>query len=240
MSKKSCLEGQKYDILLRMCLNRTESSRKVHPKADPVPTIQNQLIQKTMTRSHHLTAPAMSKKSCLEGQKYDNLLRKCLNWTESSRKVHPKAEPVPTIQSSALWGFLILAIMGSVLSLVLWCVIFRRQTRDSSNSEEAPELKPVQKTDAAVHFYPPPSERNGQAETFQRAADLPSACHQLHLGAQMGSEWEDHFAGCRGPARYGSKEGGGGLPACSTVADHRIPLPATELGGTVLVTTKTV
>ncbi|KAM4530763.1 uncharacterized protein PAE49_023148 [Odontesthes bonariensis] len=202
----------------------------------------------------------MAKKTCLEGKSWDILLRMCVNTrTEPSRKVYSTTKPVLMIESRltaktttatadsmsvlspALWICVILATLGSVLAVTLWFVIFRRQTRDSGSPDEAvPDQELLQKTEPPAKFHSPPSDKNGQAEMFQRAAEASSPRHQLPLGAQKDSEWEGGFTGCMGPARYGCKEGSGELPACSTMADHRVPLPATELGGTALVTTKTV
>lgn len=103
-----------------------------------------------------------------------------------------------------------------------------------------PAQEPLQKTEPPATMHPLPSERNGHAGMLQRAAEAPSPCPHLHLEAQTGSKWDEGFITCKDPAKHAGTDGGGGLPACSTVREHRIPLPATELGGTALVTTKTV
>lgn len=84
-------------------------------------------------------------------------------------------------------------------------------------------------------FHLPHSDGNGKG--LQGAADGSSPCHPLY---QMNPKWEEGFSMCRDPARDGSKEESLVLPTCTTVDGHRVPLPATELGGTALVTTKTV
>uniref|UniRef100_A0A7N6AKT3 Uncharacterized protein n=1 Tax=Anabas testudineus TaxID=64144 RepID=A0A7N6AKT3_ANATE len=101
-----------------------------------------------------------------------------------------------------------------------------------------PVEEPLQKMETPAASVPPSSERNGHAGMFQLAADAPSSCPHLYLGTHMGSNWEKGFTTCRGPAMQ--TNGCTGLPACSIVSEHRVPLPATELGGTALVTTKTV
>uniref|UniRef100_A0A1A8LK44 Uncharacterized protein n=1 Tax=Nothobranchius pienaari TaxID=704102 RepID=A0A1A8LK44_9TELE len=121
------------------------------------------------------------------------------------------------------------------MALILWSVLFRRQSRVNNNSEDpAPEQDLLQKTKP---FNPQCSEK-GQA--CRGPAGASSACHQLHPGAQTAPQWEDGVTVCGGPERHSGKEEGGGLHVCSNMADHRVPLPATELGGTALVTTKTL
>lgn len=94
-------------------------------------------------------------------------------------------------------------------------------------------------------------EEEGQQEPLQKAkgmsrADaLPGAaeagppCPHLQPDPQTGLQWQEGSMK-RELARATWMEGGGGLPPCSKMQEHRIPLPATELGGTALVTTKTV
>uniref|UniRef100_A0AAQ5ZY93 Uncharacterized protein n=1 Tax=Amphiprion ocellaris TaxID=80972 RepID=A0AAQ5ZY93_AMPOC len=173
------------------------------------------------------------RQDCPEGQRWDILIRFCVpKWPETRLQTEqPRATTLNSVMvlSPFLWIFVVLATLGSILALALWFVIYRRQTRLT--------LELLHNTDPPATFHP---ERNGQGEMFHRAAEASSLCHHLHLGAQTGTKWEDNFNACRGPAAHAGTEGGGGLPACSTMVEHRIPLPATELGGTALVTTKTV
>ncbi|XP_054860937.1 uncharacterized protein LOC129347497 isoform X2 [Amphiprion ocellaris] len=203
------------------------------------------------------------RQDCPEGQRWDILIRFCVpKWPETRLQTEqprvnltfPSELPMTAVDqlrateattlnsvmvlSPFLWIFVVLATLGSILALALWFVIYRRQTRLSSIPEDSlPALELLHNTDPPATFHP---ERNGQGEMFHRAAEASSLCHHLHLGAQTGTKWEDNFNACRGPAAHAGTEGGGGLPACSTMVEHRIPLPATELGGTALVTTKTV
>lgn len=87
------------------------------------------------------------------------------------------------------------------------------------------ELELLQTTKA--NFHPPVSKIKGQAEMFQSSAEPPLALAQFHAESQTGSKREEDVIVCRGPERQ-------------AMSDHRVPLPATELGGTALVTTKTV
>ncbi|KAM7386450.1 hypothetical protein PAMA_009189 [Pampus argenteus] len=206
----------------------------------------------------------MARKDCPAGSEWDNLIKRCYQ-VETKPKPKPPTEPAlavvvlprattPAAQadpvmsahehvpmlSLALWISVGLATMGSILALALWFVIYRQQTRLSSTSDAEPGQEPLQKTEPPTKIYQLPSERNSQAETLQRAEANSSPCPHLHLEDQTCSKWEEGFTACRGPAKHAGAEEGGGLPTCSNLREHRIPLPATELGGTALVTTKTV
>ncbi|XP_008303624.1 uncharacterized protein LOC103375189 isoform X2 [Stegastes partitus] len=200
----------------------------------------------------------MGRKDCPEGQKWDYLVNTCIPKSVETRRQPEQPKELPMIAvgqlratattattddsamllSPALWIFVVLATLGSILAVTLWFMIYRRQTRLSSIPEDAaPAQQLLHKTEPPAKLHP---ERNGQGEMFQRPAEASSLCQHLHQGAQTSTKWEDDFSACRDPAAHAGTEVGGGLPACSTVAEHRVPLPATELGGTALVTTKTV
>lgn len=200
----------------------------------------------------------MDKKSCPEGEKFDNLVNSCVASKSLMRSNPdpPKEPPLTVVNqlkainttvkptsmvvlSPTLWISVVL--VGSILALTVWFIIYKRQTRRGRTSEDGmPRQELLQKVQPAAKLHPLPSERNGQAEIFQRAAEAPSPCFHVHSGSQTGSEWENGFTACRDLMMRGGTEVGGGSPACSTMAEHRIPLPATELGGTALVTTKTM
>ncbi|KAK5856645.1 hypothetical protein PBY51_008228 [Eleginops maclovinus] len=185
----------------------------------------------------------MGKNDCPAGSKWDSLISMCVHCmtkptTEPSlavvvqlRAKVPSAQaptaraPSVMLLSPALWIVVVLATVGSLLAVILWFIIYRRQTRHSSDSEVAEPEQRLQKTDPTAEIHPPPSEM------FQRAAWVPSPCHHQHLGAQIASE--EGFTARRDPTEHAWTEG-------PTLWEHRIPLPATELGGTALVTTKTV
>lgn len=202
----------------------------------------------------------MDKKSCPEGKKFDNLVHTCVPSKSLMRSNPdpPKEPPLTVVNqlkainttvkptsmvvlSPTLWISVVVVVVGSILALTLWFIIYKRQTRRSSTSEDGmPRQELLQKAQPPAKLHPLPSERNGQAEIFQRAAEAPSPCSHVHSGSQTGSEWENGFTACRDLMMRGGAEVGGDSPACSTMAEHRIPLPATELGGTALVTTKTM
>uniref|UniRef100_A0A4W6DLW8 Uncharacterized protein n=1 Tax=Lates calcarifer TaxID=8187 RepID=A0A4W6DLW8_LATCA len=137
-----------------------------------------------------------AKKTCPAGQKWDSLLNTCIKTAPAIQDSAPSV----MVLSPALWIFVVLATVGSILVLVLWMQsqhrsLFRKQS------------------------HPPQCTHCPQRETVTQGC-FREQQRPLHPHA--------------------GTDGGGGLPACSTVREHRIPLPATELGGTALVTTKTV
>ncbi|XP_034395073.1 uncharacterized protein LOC117734868 isoform X2 [Cyclopterus lumpus] len=199
----------------------------------------------------------MVREDCPAGTKWDSLVVACVV-SESETRPGPEAAtempPVGRVRSTdppaqahsvmllspALWIFVMLATLGSILALALWFIIYKRQTRHSTTSEDAGlQQESLQKTEPASKSQQPLSERNGPAERSQRATWAPPPCPHLHLQAQTGTTWEEGFTACSDLAKHAGTEGVRGLPTFGT-REHRIPLPATELGGTVLVTTKTV
>ncbi|XP_036944037.1 uncharacterized protein LOC119013526 [Acanthopagrus latus] len=202
----------------------------------------------------------MTKKDCPAGSHWDSLVKDCVPGGMESRP-EPELPTEPTLPvviqlrstertaqvnpvmvlSPALWIFVVLATLGSILTLALWFIIYRRQNSLSSTSEDAEQQQePPQKTEPPAIIHSQPLQGNGHAHMLQRGAAAPSPCSHPHLGAQAGSQWEGSLASNRDPTKYAGTDGGRGLPTCSTVREHRIPLPATELGGTALVTTKTM
>nr|XP_046271307.1 uncharacterized protein LOC124073247 [Scatophagus argus] len=204
----------------------------------------------------------MTMKDCPADSHWDELVSECIPRRIEESAPEPGPQPQPSIEpvvvqlrsttrasqaspvmelSPALWIIVMLATVGSVLALVLWFIIYRRQTSLSNASEDSePQQEPLQKTEPPVIIHSLPSEMNSHADVLQRAAGAPSLCSHLHMGAQTGSQWEQGPTTYRDPTKHAGTEGGRGLPTCGTMREHRIPLPATELGGTALVTTKTV
>uniref|UniRef100_A0A3Q0RMF9 Uncharacterized protein n=1 Tax=Amphilophus citrinellus TaxID=61819 RepID=A0A3Q0RMF9_AMPCI len=181
----------------------------------------------------------MDKKSCPEGKKWDHLVHTCLPLTAVNQleAINTTAKPNSlVVLSPALWIFVVLVVVGSILALTVWFIIWKRQTRRSSTCG----VKLLQNAAPPAKLHPLPPEKNGQAVIFQSVAEAPSLCFHVNPGSQTGSKWEDDFTATRDLLMSAGAEAGGGSPACSTMAEHRIPLPATELGGTALVTTKTM
>ncbi|CAN9505802.1 unnamed protein product [Ophioblennius macclurei] len=173
----------------------------------------------------------MASKGCPAGFKWDHLLVVCVKENIRKQREHHTERPLVVVEQlrasvasvmpptaltvgPALWSCVALVMLGSILALAIWFFIYRKQRRPSSSpeaSESGQEL--LLKTEAPAKQ--PATEMNCHAE-------VPSPCHQ-----------QNGFTAHRGPATQVA-----GLPTYSS--EHRIPLPATELGGTILVTTKTM
>lgn len=90
-------------------------------------------------------------------------------------------------------------------------------------------------------IHPLPLGRNSHADMLQSEAGDPSLCpFHLHLEAQSTLQWMEDIGPYRAATKHAGTEKSRGTPLCTTLREHRIPLPATELGGTALVTTKTM
>uniref|UniRef100_A0A3P8V593 Uncharacterized protein n=1 Tax=Cynoglossus semilaevis TaxID=244447 RepID=A0A3P8V593_CYNSE len=142
-----------------------------------------------------------------------------LQQTVVDRPPASPANPV-TLLTPPLWLFVLLSTVGSILVLTVWIIIFKRSKRNNVTPEPGPE--PVQKAEVQTEAHLLLSDGLSQTQA-------PTPCVHLHLGASTESKREG------GPVL--DKQW---LPKYSTTREHRIPLPATELGGTALVTTKTV
>lgn len=105
--------------------------------------------------------------------------------------------------------------------------------------EEEGHQEPLQKAEPPPALRSPPSRGARRADALQTAAEARPLAPHLQPDP-TGPQW--HRGGReRELVRLTWTEGGGcARPPCSKVQEHRIPLPATELGGTALVTTKTV
>ncbi|KAM9345652.1 uncharacterized protein ABDE67_012250 [Symphorus nematophorus] len=214
---RNCPAGSHWDNLIKSCFPRQTNTR---PKPEPEPTTEPLLPDVVPLRPTVRTAHATQ----------------VMVRTAHTAQVNPLM-----VLSPALWIFVMLATLGSILALVLWFIIYRRQASLGSTSEDAEQQQePLQKTEPPAIIHSLPSETNSPAVMLQRAAGAPSPCSHLHLGAQTGTQWEEGFTAYRDPTKHAGTEGARGLPTCSRLSEHRIPLPATELGGTALVTTKTM
>lgn len=212
---------------------------------------QSDKLQHRIPSVHVFTA--MSRRNCAVGTKWDNLLKTCMPLkiilghpppTEPALiAVLPLKNTTPAAQMArltmfnpGLWIFVLLATLGSILALALWIVIYIRHKRPPTVEAE-PAEQPPQKIDppSTVHSLLP-SEKPERAE---RAGAPHSQCPHLHTGIQTSSTWEEGFGAWRVHIKHDGKDWAGG-PVWSAVRQETVPLPATELGGTALVTTKTV
>uniref|UniRef100_A0A3B5PUW1 Uncharacterized protein n=1 Tax=Xiphophorus maculatus TaxID=8083 RepID=A0A3B5PUW1_XIPMA len=186
----------------------------------------------------------MAKKDCPEGKTWDNLLWTCIKM---------RATPTP---SPTLWICVILVTLGAILALTIWFITFRRQTKARKNDGKLKccnsfisfvnrqllfshnELKIILKK---VEYVEVNSTQKCCLPTkFVTLITLETPPFLFSPPrASLGSSllryrlfWFQH-------ASVGGEHGFG---VCRErgVADHRVPLPATELGGTALVTAKTV
>uniref|UniRef100_A0A672GWM8 Uncharacterized protein n=1 Tax=Salarias fasciatus TaxID=181472 RepID=A0A672GWM8_SALFA len=181
----------------------------------------------------------MAQRVCAAGFQWDDLLVICVRNKTMQKPEHHTGEfpftdliyknasaraPSAAMEGPALWSCVVVVTLGSILALAVWFFIYRQQRRPTwlylIHTAEPRRQAPAKQ---------PPTERNRHTELFLGAPDAPSPCHHLHPEAQRGLKWGDGFTACGGPTVHS------GGPS-----EHRIPLPATELGGTVLVTTKTM
>ncbi|XP_061557318.1 uncharacterized protein LOC133415350 [Phycodurus eques] len=210
----------------------------------------------------------MTKKNCPPGSKWDNLVNTCIPNVLETRPESPTgltpvfhqrttspdawADPASAL-SPVLWIVVVLTTLGSIVALALWFIIYRQQSRLSRTSEEMePGPEPPQKIEPPIegHFSATRRGRSIPDEMLRRASSAPPACaHLYHQGPHNISKWEEGLGDCRGPWKCQKATGRGetdcaedlgGLPVCHAMRAHRLPLPATELGGTTLVTTKTM
>uniref|UniRef100_A0A3B3YWA1 Uncharacterized protein n=1 Tax=Poecilia mexicana TaxID=48701 RepID=A0A3B3YWA1_9TELE len=150
------------------------------------------------------------KKNCPEGKTWDHLLRTCIKMGPIPTR---KLHP-PTVKFTVFSSEPVLTVVDPLL---------KKSKRHETvrilhiyfylGVAEDSVLEVLKKTEPAVKFHAPQLEENGQ--DLQRVSD--GSCRPMH---QPNPKCEDGFGVCRD--------------------DHRVPLPATELGGTALVTAKTV
>ncbi|XP_051905970.1 tumor necrosis factor receptor superfamily member 13C-like [Hippocampus zosterae] len=191
------------------------------------------------------------KKNCPPGTTWDNLVNTCIQgWAETrpeppteltpvfqQRSTSPAARADPDIAlNPVLWIVVVLTTLGSIMALALWFIIYKRQSRLGRTSAEEMESAPE-----PLRKIQPPLE----SHLSTSATLTPLACaHSYNPGSGSTSKREEAFANCRGPPKCQKTtdraEEVGVLPVFSAKREHRVPLPATELGDTALVTTKTV
>ncbi|XP_061701996.1 uncharacterized protein LOC133514365 isoform X2 [Syngnathoides biaculeatus] len=205
----------------------------------------------------------MTKKNCPAGSKWDHVVNNCILHLVDPRResptvlapffhqrtISPDAQAdAPIGLSPVLWIVVGLTTLGSIVALALWFVIYRWQRRLRRTSEVEPGPEPPQKIKPSTegHFSATQRGRGIPDEMLHRA----SACgHLSHQGPHDTSKWEGGSAICGAPWECQKATGGretdgaedpGDLSVCNAMTEHRLPLPATELGGTTLVTAKTV
>ncbi|KAG7460047.1 hypothetical protein MATL_G00217180 [Megalops atlanticus] len=176
----------------------------------------------------------MATKTCLPGFKYDSLVNACLrqqNPTESPIVLQPSAtvppQGAPEV-SLSVWITVAVVVNGSILALFLWFIIYKRQTTRSHTAVD---------TEAECSSGVQPAGRANPAAVAVETEEPPISCPHLNGGPpssakQEAPTWQESLECDTGNE--------GGAYVCNGRKDHKIPLPATELGDAALVTTKTV
>ncbi|XP_066563362.1 tumor necrosis factor receptor superfamily member 13C [Amia ocellicauda] len=175
---------------------------------------------------------------CLPGEVWENLLNECISKTDAHTTVRG-----PVLSASggvlpgggaaggakawelgpAVWGGAVAVMVGSVLVLCLWCLIYRRHQRQrlrclsgQTGLRETPTAEEDDTSESCRHVY--------------RASPGTNLQEPCVSGSLAWAEEIEHGAG----------EELSSVHLCNGRQDHSFPLPATELGGATLVTTKTV
>ncbi|XP_077590070.1 uncharacterized protein LOC144208216 isoform X2 [Stigmatopora nigra] len=178
----------------------------------------------------------MTKKNCPPGRKWDNVVTTCIQdmmeiqrelKTEPTPVFHQKTSPTawsdPISLSPILWIAVVLTTLGTIMALALWMIFFRWESRFNRTSAAEPEQDPAEKIDPLIEGHEFKPSVSGST-SFDQTGPLNISKSQK--------------ATSRGETD--SAQQLGGFPLCNSTREHKIPLPATELGGTVLVTTKTL
>ncbi|XP_057717081.1 tumor necrosis factor receptor superfamily member 13C-like isoform X2 [Corythoichthys intestinalis] len=181
----------------------------------------------------------MTKRNCPPGSKWDNVVTTCIqNQDLKETRPEPETEPTPVFHqrttsptawsdpislSPVLWIAVVLTTLGSIVALALWFILYRRQRRLNTTSEMEPGPEPPQKIEPPNKSHLSDPQRASSASFYQQGP------HDISKSQKA-----------TGRGETDSTEELGELPVCNAMREHRLPLPATELGGTALVTTKTV
>ncbi|XP_061893355.1 uncharacterized protein LOC133642948 [Entelurus aequoreus] len=189
---------------------------------------------------------AMTKKTCLPGSKWDNLVNDCVSSSLETRPQPPTpteltstftpadvhSDPL-TALSPVLWVVLMFTTLAFVLALLVCFVMDRRQSRLHTTSEQTEAEAQTSTSKTSTSKTSPSKTSPSKSSTAAACAHHPHS----HLHHQ---EWRDglHHCGCAGWGQPAREEEG--VLVCWPAREHRVPLPATELGDTALVTTKTV
>ncbi|XP_041633964.1 uncharacterized protein LOC121503562 [Cheilinus undulatus] len=228
-----CPDGKHWDSLIKRCMPGNMKSR-----SKPKPTTALRL-----TGDQTRVYPASRPMTAGIGSRPPTT-RNGINKPTLPPVVQVKSTtPAPKTSSEALlspfmWISVALVTLGLILIVSLWLIICIKRTRNRRMLDDSEQQDPLQKANPPVEIHFEPPGRNIPTETSHRAPEDPSICTQLDTGDQTGSE--ESFTVCRCLPRHAGMESEFGLAAGNNMREHRVPLPATELGGTVLVTTKTV
>nr|XP_061805017.1 uncharacterized protein LOC133596262 [Nerophis lumbriciformis] len=202
----------------------------------------------------------MTKRNCPPGSKWDNVVTTCIqNQDLKETRPEPETEPTPVFHqrttsptawsdpislSPVLWIAVVLTTLGSIVALALWFILYRRQRRLNTTSGYKSISKdlnvPVSTVPSVIEEMEPGPEPPQKIEPPNKShlSDPQRASSASFY--QQGPHDISKSQKATGRGETDSTEELGELPVCNAMREHRLPLPATELGGTALVTTKTV
>uniref|UniRef100_A0A3B3S6E4 Uncharacterized protein n=1 Tax=Paramormyrops kingsleyae TaxID=1676925 RepID=A0A3B3S6E4_9TELE len=161
---------------------------------------------------------------------WDELINKCM----PVKGTDPPAVKLNTVAlcsktpmvSKSVWVSVAVIISVSLLALLLWCLIFRRERRPVRGAVEAGR----------------PAEADAEAGRDRPAMaaeeEEPPAAFPYENGGPAGGQ--DPVDSIWREAVRCDERGESSAHVCNGRKEHGIPLPATELGDAALVTTKTV
>ncbi|KAJ8251611.1 hypothetical protein GJAV_G00223200 [Gymnothorax javanicus] len=174
--------------------------------------------------------------TCPPGSEFDKLVKACIPKAERTFLLVTESPPVLWASSKApsqhatevrpfVWVSVVVMVSGSILALFLWFIVYRRLNQHSRAADVQAEASPGLET------------AGGTDSMKFEGEGPPTSCPHLNgrphgLLNQDVPTWGD-VSECDAGGR-------GGMHVCNGRKDHGIPLPATELGDTALVTAKTV
>ncbi|XP_022524133.1 tumor necrosis factor receptor superfamily member 13C-like isoform X1 [Astyanax mexicanus] len=162
----------------------------------------------------------MEKQECGPGFSWDLLVKECI-MEESHQPVTADTLAVRNTRAPAqswvevapsVWICVGVVLSSSILALLLWFIIYRRHKHNAGKRSSEPPASVPQNGSAVSPMLPEQKE------------DSPLSC----------THWNDRtqdLSVC---------ELGWGQSICKGKVQHGVPVPATELGDSALVTTKTV
>ncbi|XP_069053050.1 uncharacterized protein [Lepisosteus oculatus] len=211
----SCPPGMSWDTLVKACVSEEKT-----PDTGPV-----------------------KGEGCAAGLFWDSLVRQCMKaqknlTTEAAPVLEASAETPPgagaPVVSPLAWGCVLGVMCSSLLALLLWFIIYRKYRRQHARTPADPEAEPPSELQRVGAGGAPPGEEDDQP---------PTSCPHLNgNGVAAGVQAPRTLADSSPAGEEEEEEEEGRLKVyiCNGRKEHGFPLPATELGGAALVTTKTV
>ncbi|CAL8316132.1 unnamed protein product [Arctogadus glacialis] len=245
MVKRACPAGQTWSTLLDYCSVRIPEDQQPQPGPPRPPAAKPTAVKPTAAEPTYVTSGVVT-----------------APWTKGSGMwTGPAAGPY-------LWGAVAVVATGSILALVLWFLIYR-QHRNRSNWAPPPALQDTDKTDPlplAPGSYPAEPLRKDPEPSGPHCNGVymnditPCMAGQNDITSCMAGQndvtscmaGQNDVTSCMAgqnditSCMAGQNDLSWGSPRVTWVGEtgatgrkHRVPLPATELGDTTLVTAKT-